>query len=914
MNSKKNRVSRNLKRYLRSLLIPIFLLLLGTVTGTTTRVLAASGCASSSPSGGAYTVTICITAPSDGATLTGNVPVTITVSVTGTSPGIRRVISYLDGAYLITDYQSPYTYVLPTANFVDGSHSLGVEALMQDGFTTPNRATITNTFQNGISLPPVNHNTFTPSLGSTPPQGSPLIVAATGDGAGGEVHSDTVVNMVNSWNPNLFLYLGDVYEKGSYTEFYNWYGISGTSWGRFRSITDPTIGNHEYTGSAAPGYFYYWDNVPNYYSYTIGNWHFLSLNSNTSRISISAGSAQYNFVQQDLAANTAPCTIVYFHHPLYNIGPEGYTTALADVWNLFAQYHVTINLTGHDHDYQRWTPLNGSGQPDPNGITEFVVGGGGHSGQTFITTDSRMLIGYDSYPNRNGALRLELNPTYAGFKYYNLNGVLLDSGTITCFGSPPPPTPTPTLSGPTSTPTPTQTITPTPTQTPGGPTSTPTQTPTITSTPTVGPTPTDTPVVTNFTYTSIADAYTDASNPTRNFGTSKTMTVDNSPVKNAFIQFNVSGLGGPVANATLRVFANSAQSVGYAVHGVSDNTWGETTINASNAPAFGAAVGSSGATTAGTWTNVDVTSLVSGNGLISLALNTSSNTALSLASRESGANAPQLIINTGVGSNPTPTSTPTPTPLATPTPTATSLVTNTPTPTPTATSLVTNTPTSTPLSSPTPTDTPLATNTPTPTSSAPTNTPTSTNTPLPPTNTPTPTNTSPAPTPTDTPQAPPTPTSTPVPTALTFTPQADAYVNASSPTSNFGTSKTLYVDGSPVTNSYIRFNVSGWSGPIHSATLRVFANSRSSTGYSVKSVSDNSWGETSINYNNAPAPGSTLGSSGAINTAGTWVSINITSYITGNGQFSVVLSTTNATAINNSSRESGANAPQLVVQ
>jgi hypothetical protein len=122
------------------------------------------------------------------------------------------------------------------------------------------------------------------------------------------------------------------------------------------------------------------------------------------------------------------------------------------------------------------------------------------------------------------------------------------------------------------------------------------------------------------------------------------------------------------------------------------------------------------------------------------------------------------------------------------------------------------------------------------------------------------------------------------------------------------------VDGSPVTNSYIRFNVSGWSGPIHSATLRVFANSRSSTGYSVKSVSDNSWGETSINYNNAPAPGSTLGSSGAINTAGTWVSINITSYITGNGQFSVVLSTTNATAINNSSRESGANAPQLVVQ
>ncbi len=81
----------------------------------------------------------------------------------------------------------------------------------------------------------------------------------------------------------------------------------------------------------------------------------------------------------------------------------------------------------------------------------------------------------------------------------------------------------------------------------------------------------------------------------------------------------------------------------------------------------------------------------------------------------------------------------------------------------------------------------------------------------------------------------------------------------------------------------------------------------------MQAVSDNSWGETIINYSNAPAIGSSLGSSGAIKTSGTWISINITPYITGNGQFSVALTTTNTTQINLSSRESGANAPQLIV-
>ena len=123
--------------------------------------------------------------------------------------------------------------------------------------------------------------------------------------------------------------------------------------------------------------------------------------------------------------------------------------------------------------------------------------------------------------------------------------------------------------------------------------------------------------------------------------------MDGSPVTESYLRFNVQGISGIVSSATLRVFANSKQSAGYQAHGVVDNSWGETTITYANAPLFDAAVtGSSGSVPGGAWTAADVTPLVLGNGTLSLALTTSSVTSLSLASRESGANAPQLVVVT----------------------------------------------------------------------------------------------------------------------------------------------------------------------------------------------------------------------------------------------------------------------------
>ncbi|MAT97536.1 MAG: hypothetical protein CL608_10375 [Anaerolineaceae bacterium] len=216
--------------------------------------------------------------------------------------------------------------------------------------------------------------------------------------------------------------------------------------------------------------------------------------------------------------------------------------------------------------------------------------------------------------------------------------------------------------------------------------------------------------------------------------------------------------------------------------------------------------------------------------------------------------------------------------------------------------------TNTPIPTNTPTNTATATNTPIGPTATNTATGTATNTPVPgtPTNTPTATNTA---------TASATATASPTPDGsggtFTFTAVADAAVLANRPGNNFGSSSTLAVDGSPIINSYLRFNVQGVTGSINSVTLRIWANSANTTGIDAAGVTDNSWGETTITYNNAPAAGSTLGSSGVIN-SGTWVEMDVTGFISGNGLASFMIRTADSNRINFDSREA-ANVPELII-
>jgi hypothetical protein len=152
-----------------------------------------------------------------------------------------------------------------------------------------------------------------------------------------------------------------------------------------------------------------------------------------------------------------------------------------------------------------------------------------------------------------------------------------------------------------------------------------------------------------------------------------------------------------------------------------------------------------------------------------------------------------------------------------------------------------------------------------------------------------------------------------MPSNLAFSPVADTYVDASSASTNYGTLTSLRADASPDVHSYLRFNVTGLGGrAISRARLMIFANSGLKQGINALAMADNSWDETTMNGSNAPALGNILARSGAI-TPGSWITLDVTSYITGEGTFSLGITNSNSTAVDLASRESGANAPQLVI-
>src|SRR6267378_3063079 len=175
--------------------------------------------------------------------------------------------------------------------------------------------------------------------------------------------SDLLVNAGLS----AVLTLGDAqYQNGGFSDFMNYYD---KSWGRVKSITYPSVGNHEYQTSGATGYFDYFNGVGNqtgragdrsngYYSFDIGTWHLISLNSNDqcTIVSCSAGSPQETWLKADLAAHPNYCTLAYWHHPSFNSGNGGNLTAMQPLLTDLYNADADVILGGHAHHYERFAP------------------------------------------------------------------------------------------------------------------------------------------------------------------------------------------------------------------------------------------------------------------------------------------------------------------------------------------------------------------------------------------------------------------------------------------------------------------------------------------------------------------------------------------------------------------------------
>lgn len=444
----------------------------------------------------------------------------------------------------------------------------------------------------------------------------PVVVAAgdlvcgTGTPTSDPCRHAATADLVTAIAPAAVLLLGDIqYESGTLSDFNTYYH---PTWGAHKAITWPAPGNHEYQTAGARGYFDYFngagvqtgragDRSRGYYSFDLGEWHIVSLNSNCTAIGgCGAGSAQEQWLRADLAAHPKTCTMAFWHHPRFSSGAHGNTSAMQALWQALQDHGADLVLAGHDHDYERFAPQTATGTlSSTTGIRSFVVGVGGKETRGFGTIR----------PNSErrdqtslGVLKLTLRPAGYDYEFVPIPGhTFTDAGSAACSAptTPPPPPPPPP------------------------------------------------PGQTTLTIAASADAYTLKNSPYSRYGTRTTLLVDGSPTARTYLKFPVTGIGTKrVVSARLRLYAVDPSDAGGRLHRVTSTSWSESTIRWSGQPSYqSAVVGSLGSVVAGTWYELDVTSQIAGNGTVSFALESASTNGADYRSREAGSSwAPRLVI------------------------------------------------------------------------------------------------------------------------------------------------------------------------------------------------------------------------------------------------------------------------------
>jgi chitodextrinase len=228
--------------------------------------------------------------------------------------------------------------------------------------------------------------------------------------------------------------LGDnQYNSGSLTQYQ---AVYNPTWGRLKSITHPVTGNHEYGTSGASGYFNYFgsaagDPAKGYYSFDVGSWHLIALNSNCTKVACTAGSAQETWLRNDLATHANLCTLAFDHHARWSSGHDGDNVFMQPMWQDLYDANADVFLSGHSHDYERFAPQNASGGLDNvRGVRQFVVGTGG---SFFTGMGSAHANSQVRNNNTFGFLKLTLRSTSYDWQFVPEAGkTFTDSGSTAC--------------------------------------------------------------------------------------------------------------------------------------------------------------------------------------------------------------------------------------------------------------------------------------------------------------------------------------------------------------------------------------------------------------------------------------------------------------------------------------------------
>lgn len=263
------------------------------------------------------------------------------------------------------------------------------------------------------------------------PRPTSVTLVGAGDiascGSGGD---EATAKLLDSIPGTVFTAGDNAYENGTAADYSLCYA---PSWGRHKGRTRPAPGNHEYLTPGATGYFGYFGSAAGetdkgYYSYDLGAWHVVMLNSN---LNVGTGSPQETWLRADLAAHSQRCTVAIWHHPRFSSGPHGSSAIMQPLWKALSDGGADLVVAGHDHLYERFAPQNGDGQHDvARGMREFVVGTGGAAAYAIVSPAPNSEV---RNSGTRGVLKLTLYPDRYDWKFIPVKGsTFMDTGSASC--------------------------------------------------------------------------------------------------------------------------------------------------------------------------------------------------------------------------------------------------------------------------------------------------------------------------------------------------------------------------------------------------------------------------------------------------------------------------------------------------
>jgi hypothetical protein len=266
-----------------------------------------------------------------------------------------------------------------------------------------------------------------------PPPPPPPVMSATLVGAGdiamcGSRGTEATAALLDLVDGTVFTAGDNAYFQGTMPQYMQCYD---PTWGRHKGRTRPAPGNHEYETPGASAYFDYFGPSAGprgvgYYSFNVGAWHVVSMNSN---VPAGEGSAQLQWLREDLALTTAHCVAAIWHHPLFSSGQNGPYPIMRDVWRVLREAGADVVISGHEHIYERFGRQDESGRATIGGIRQFTIGTGGAE----LTSPVRVSANSEVRGAAFGVLKLTLNPESYSWQFLPVPpATFSDSGIDNC--------------------------------------------------------------------------------------------------------------------------------------------------------------------------------------------------------------------------------------------------------------------------------------------------------------------------------------------------------------------------------------------------------------------------------------------------------------------------------------------------